>query len=50
MAEKDPEQSRIAMGIGEPDDVAHMVVYLTSDESKHITGAEMVIDNGDTVI
>jgi enoyl-[acyl-carrier-protein] reductase (NADH) len=27
-----------------------MVLYLLSDESKHVTGAEMVIDNGDTVI
>ena len=50
MTEKNPEQTRLAMGIGEPNDVAHMVVYLVSDESKHITGAEMVIDNGDTVI
>jgi 3(or 17)beta-hydroxysteroid dehydrogenase len=38
------------MGIGEPDDVAQMIVYLMSDESKHVTGTEMVIDNGDTVI
>jgi len=46
----DQEQTRVDMGIGEPDDVAYMVLYLASDESKHITGAEMVIDNGDTVI
>jgi len=38
------------MGIGEPDDVAQMIVYLMSDESKHVTGTEMGIDNGDTVI
>jgi 3(or 17)beta-hydroxysteroid dehydrogenase len=50
MAEKDPEKTRKAMGIGEPEDVANMVLYLLSDESKHVTGAEMVIDNGDTVI
>lgn len=50
MAQDDPEQTRIAMGIGEPDDVAHMIVYLLSDESKHVTGAEMVIDNGDTLV
>ena len=50
MAEEDPEATRIAMGIGEPEDVANMVLYLLSDESKHVTGAEMVVDNGDTVI
>jgi 3(or 17)beta-hydroxysteroid dehydrogenase len=50
MQESDPEQTRLNMGIGEPNDVAYMVLYLVSDESKHITGAEMVIDNGDTVI
>jgi len=46
----DMEQARKDMGIGEPNDVAYMVVYLVSDESRHITGAEMVIDNGDTVV
>ena len=50
MAEEDPEATRKAMGIGEPEDVANMVLYLLSDESKHVTGAEMVVDNGDTVI
>ena len=49
-AQANPEQQRLAMGIGEPDDVAHMIVYLISDESKHVTGSEMVIDNGDTVV
>lgn len=46
----DPEALRQRLGIGEPDDVAHLVVYLVSDESKHVNGAELVIDNGDTVI
>jgi len=44
------EKKRKAMGIGEPRDVAHMVVYLLGDESKHVNGTEMVIDNADTVI
>jgi 3(or 17)beta-hydroxysteroid dehydrogenase len=32
--------------IGEVDDVAHLVVYLASDESKFVTGAELVVDGG----
>jgi 3(or 17)beta-hydroxysteroid dehydrogenase len=31
---------------GEPEDVAYGVLYLASDESKHVTGAELVIDGG----
>ncbi len=50
MEQPDPEAMRLQMGIGEPNDVAYMVLYLISDESKHITGTEMVVDNGDTVV
>jgi 3(or 17)beta-hydroxysteroid dehydrogenase len=49
MDQTDPEATRKAMGIGEPVDVANMVLFLASDESKHINGAELVIDNGDTI-
>ena len=48
MEQDDPEATRKAMGIGEPLDVANMVLFLASDESKHINGAELVIDNGAT--
>lgn len=34
--------------IGEPNDIAYGVVYLSSDESKFMTGAELVIDGGYT--
>ena len=32
--------------IGEPDDVAHAVLYLASDEAKFVTGTELIIDGG----
>lgn len=49
MAQPDPEATRIALGIGEPIDVANMVLFLSSEESKHVNGAEFVVDNADTV-
>jgi 3(or 17)beta-hydroxysteroid dehydrogenase len=33
----------------EPDDIANLVLYLASDESRFVNGAEMVIDNGSTI-
>jgi NAD(P)-dependent dehydrogenase (short-subunit alcohol dehydrogenase family) len=34
--------------VGEPDDIAWGIVYLASDESKFVTGSELVIDGGYT--
>lgn len=34
--------------VGEPDDIAFGIVYLASDESKFLTGSELVIDGGYT--
>jgi len=34
--------------VGEPDDIAHGILYLASKESKFVTGSEMVIDGGYT--
>ena len=34
--------------IGEPNDIAYGVLYLSSDESKFVTGTELIIDGGYT--
>jgi 3(or 17)beta-hydroxysteroid dehydrogenase len=44
---KDPNQAMTRMA--EPRDIANMVLYLASDESRFVNGAELRIDNGWTV-
>lgn len=51
----DVEEGRQALDIlhplghvGEPDDIAYGILYLASDESKFVTGSELVIDGGYT--
>ncbi|WP_416896996.1 MAG: SDR family oxidoreductase [Minwuia sp.] len=34
--------------LGQPDDIANAVVYLASEESRFVTGSEMVVDGGYT--
>lgn len=34
--------------LGDPDDIANAILYLASDESKFVTGAELVVDGGYT--
>jgi 3(or 17)beta-hydroxysteroid dehydrogenase len=39
--------SKVPFGhIGEPDDVAYLIVYLASDEAKYVTGSEFMVDGG----
>lgn len=54
-AHADPGATKAALAalhplghIGEPDDIAYGILYLASDESKFVTGAELVIDGGYT--
>jgi 3(or 17)beta-hydroxysteroid dehydrogenase len=44
---KDPRNTAPVSGsrIGEPNDIGYMVLYLASDESKFVNGAEMIVDN-----
>ncbi len=44
---KDPNQAMTRMA--EPRDIANMVLYLASEESRFVNGAELRIDNGWTV-
>lgn len=49
--EHDPETAAIMSGlwVGKPVDVANMVLFLASDESVSVNGAEMVVDNTVTI-
>jgi 3(or 17)beta-hydroxysteroid dehydrogenase len=49
----DPDATRAAFSVAQPigrmgqaDDIAHLVVYLASDESKFATGAPFIVDGG----
>jgi 3(or 17)beta-hydroxysteroid dehydrogenase len=36
-------------GMGQPIDIANMVLYLACDDGRHITGTNIIIDNGETM-
>jgi 3(or 17)beta-hydroxysteroid dehydrogenase len=51
----DAEAARMALvtlhplgRLGQPDEIAYGILYLASDESKFVTGSELVIDGGYT--
>jgi 3alpha(or 20beta)-hydroxysteroid dehydrogenase len=48
--EASPHAARIPLGeLSEPADIANLALFLASDESRHCTGAEFVVDGGITV-
>lgn len=53
LSELPPEEEGLSQiqqyGQGTPEDVARLVLFLASEESRQITGSELVIDNGETM-
>ena len=41
----DKQDPNNLVGIGRPEDVANLVLYLASDESRFMNGAELLLDN-----
>jgi NAD(P)-dependent dehydrogenase (short-subunit alcohol dehydrogenase family) len=44
------DEAKYPLGYGEPEDVAYCVVYLLSDATKWMTGSEIVIDGGFSLV
>jgi NAD(P)-dependent dehydrogenase (short-subunit alcohol dehydrogenase family) len=43
------KDAAVPVGIGQPEDVANLVLYLASDESRFMNGAELMLDNALTI-
>lgn len=48
--EQKNEESRIPLGFGTPDDIAYAAVYLLSDASRWVTGTDMIVDGGQSIV
>jgi NAD(P)-dependent dehydrogenase (short-subunit alcohol dehydrogenase family) len=36
--------------LGEPRDIAYMILYFASDESRFVTGSEMIVNGGNLMV
>lgn len=43
--DSDRKDAAVPVGVGRPEDVANLVLYLASDESRFMNGAELLLDN-----
>jgi NAD(P)-dependent dehydrogenase (short-subunit alcohol dehydrogenase family) len=50
LRDDDPLIKKSLLGAGEPEDVAHLALFLASDESARITGAILPVDSGATAV
>jgi NAD(P)-dependent dehydrogenase (short-subunit alcohol dehydrogenase family) len=48
--EQKKEEERFPLGFGHPDDIAYAAVYLLSDRARWITGTDMIVDGGQSII
>ena len=48
--ELDKEEARFPLGFGHTDDIAYAAVYMMSDASKWVTGTNMIVDGGQSII
>ena len=48
---KEARRKMVPLGrLGQPEDVASCILFLASDDSRYVTGAELVVDGGFTVV
>ena len=43
-------ETKYPFGLGEPEDIANIVTFLLSDKSRWITGQNIVVDGGRTLL
>ena len=48
--ELEKEESRFPLGFGHTEDIAYAAVYMMSDASKWVTGTNMIVDGGQSII